>query len=116
MIFVIDDSGGLLVFGSEIDLRREIEESDVVNGGFLFFGEDGQALVVQQDPEKVRVGWRKFIFGPNTEYVLRAAKVSEGKPDLAASQANVRYVERNPHFETIAEAIEFTRRRREAAV
>jgi hypothetical protein len=116
MIFVIDEDGGLLVFENEMELRRELEEVDVVSAVYSMFAEDGSALAVVQDPSQLREGWRKFVYGPFTGYSLQPAVGGEHQMDLFALESEIRYLDENPHFRTIAEVMSFARSRRAASV
>ena len=116
MIFAIDEDGALLVFEGEADVRRELEAIDVVSDVYAFFDESGHALSVAQDSLGVREGWRRFVFGPSTEYSFRYATDNSAEPDLFALKAEARYLKQNPHFGTIAEVMNHVRIRRGAAV
>jgi hypothetical protein len=116
MIFAIAEDGGLLVFEDEAELRRDLEEIDVVGSVYSIFAEDGSALAVMQDPSEAREGWRRFVFGPNTAYTLKEATGAESHVDLFASRSDVSYLEENPYFKTVDEVMSFARSRRATSV
>ena len=116
MIFALAEDRELFAFEGEAELRRELEEVDVVGGVYSFFSDDGGALVVVQDPSQHREGWRRFVYGPNTSYALEKAPAEKGQFELFASQVAAAYLNENPHFKSITEVIDFARSRRATSV